>query len=301
MKLRFLNRELELDGRYLTTELRDANEFLTDRTALRKRMEEDGYLLIRGLHDREAVAAARHEILEKLHERGMLAPDHPIQEGFYNPGYQEPVSTSAMANRELIRSGAFQAVVAGTPVLEFFASFLGGPARSFDFHWLRTVGTGAESSIHYDAVFMNRGTRQLYSCWSPLGDLSLEMGPLVLCLGSHRFEEVKESYGRADVDRDLIAGHFSEDPVEIVDKFGGCWATTNFEMGDVVIFGMHTMHASLPNLSEKLRISVDSRYQLASDPIDERWVGTDPKGHYAWRKAEAEIEPLDVSRARWGV
>ena len=74
---------------------------------------------------------------------------------------------------------------------------------------------------------MNRGTKQLYTCWTPLGDLSLDMGPLVLCLGSHRFEQIKNTYGQADVDRDLIAGHFSEDPMEIVDKFGGQWATTH--------------------------------------------------------------------------
>jgi hypothetical protein len=28
-----------------------------------------------------------------------------------------------------------------------------------------------------------------------------------------------------------------------------------------------------------LRLSMDTRYQLASDPIDERWVGEGPIGH----------------------
>jgi hypothetical protein len=43
---------------------------------------------------------------------------------------------------------------------------------------------------------------------------------------------------------------------------------------------MFLVHASLDNRSEnRLRISSDSRYQRASEPIDERWVGINPPGH----------------------
>ena len=56
-------------------------------------------------------------------------------------------------------------------------------------------------------------------------------------------------------------------------KFGGHWATTTFSAGDLIIFNMFLMHASLVNTSNKIRITADTRYQLASEPIDERWVG----------------------------
>jgi len=42
---------------------------------------------------------------------------------------------------------------------------------------------------------------------------------------------------------------------------------------------MHMIHASLDNQTDRFRISSDSRYQLASEPIDERWVGKSPSGH----------------------
>ena len=74
-----------------------------------------------------------------------------------------------------------------------------------------------------------------------------------------------------------------------------------FPAGDLIIFNMFLMHASLVNTSDKIRITADTRYQLASEPIDERWVGEKPRGHYAWKKQDAKIEPLEESRQRWGV
>ena len=43
---------------------------------------------------------------------------------------------------------------------------------------------------------------------------------------------------------------------------------------------MFLVHASLDNRTPNLlRISSDARYQRASEPIDERWVGLNPPGH----------------------
>ncbi len=296
MKLPFLHQEVEV-----STDLRDSNDILDDPDALKERIAADGYLLIRELHDKAAVLTARRQILEKLAAKGMLAPGTALMDGIFNSAYPEPTSTGSMGNKALTQLPAFKAVVEGAPVMDFFKHFLGGEARSFDFKWLRTAGPGSGSPIHYDIVFMGRGTQALYSCWTPFGDVSLDMGPIVFCLGSNRFDKVRATYGQSDVDRDMIEGHFSDDPLEIVEKFGGHWATTAFSAGDVIIFSMFLMHASLVNTSNKIRITADTRYQLASEPIDERWVGEKPKGHYAWKQQDAEIESLEQSRQRWGV
>ena len=296
MKLPFLHQEIEVQ-----THLRESNDILDNTDALRERMATDGYLLIRELHDKEAVLTARRQILEKLAAKGMIASDAPLVDGIFNPDYPEPASTGSMGNKALTQTSAFKSVVEGKPVMDFFKRFLGGDARTFDFKWLRTAGPGSGSPIHYDIIFMGRGTQDLYSCWTPFGDVSLDMGPIVLCLGSNRFEKVRATYGQSDVDRDLIEGHFSDKPLEIVEKFGGHWATTTFSTGDVIIFSMFLMHASLVNTSNKIRITADTRYQLASEPIDERWIGEKPKGHYAWKQENAQVESLEASRKRWRV
>ena len=90
-----------------------------------------------------------------------------------------------------------------------------------------------------------------------------------------------------------------ENKFEMVDKFGGQWRTSEFKMGDVLIFGMYTMHASLNNMSPKFRISADTRYQRADEPVDERWVGENPPAHYAWN--EGVPVQMDEARTHWGV
>ena len=296
MKLPFLHQEVDV-----STDLRESNDILDKPSALQKRIAEDGYLLIRDLHDNDTVLSARRKILEKLAAKDMLASGTSLMAGVFNPNYSEPTTTGSMGNIELTQLPEFKAVVEGTPIMNFFKHFLGGEARTFDFKWLRTAGPGSGSPIHYDIVFMGRGTQNLYSCWTPFGDVSLDMGPIVLCIGSNRFDKVRETYGQSDVDRDLIQGHFSDNPLEVVEKFGGHWATTTFSAGDVIIFSMFLMHASLVNTSDKIRITADTRYQLASEAIDDRWIGEKPKGHYAWKQKDAEIEALEESRRRWGV
>jgi hypothetical protein len=119
-------------------------------------------------------------------------------------------------------------------------------------------------------------------------------------VGTHKAAAL-EKYWAADVDRDLVAGWLSKDPVEIVDRFGGRWSTTDFHAGDAVIFNMRILHASLANTSNRYRISADARYQLASEPFDERWIGAKPLGHYNFWKPGIALENVTVSRSRWGL
>jgi ectoine hydroxylase-related dioxygenase (phytanoyl-CoA dioxygenase family) len=117
--------------------------------------------------------------------------------------------------------------------------------------------------------------------------------------GSHRLESVKRTYGALDVDTYCVngeeaksiesgekqwedrfnGGKFSHDAVSLSKIFGLRWLTADFRAGDVLLFGMYLMHASCDNHTRSLRLSCDSRYQLASEPVDERWVGENPPGH----------------------
>ena len=111
---------------------------------------------------------------------------------------------------------------------------------------------------------------------------------------SHFLENIKNSYGRRDVDSyctnrktaNLYAsnqkwwdGSLSKNPVSLRKKYGGRWLSTEFQAGDILIFSMYTIHGSLDNHSRAIRLSSDSRYQLASEPVDERWIGSHPIGH----------------------
>jgi hypothetical protein len=300
LTLKMGKREMDLGGKYLGL-LRDSNDILGNVAALKERIASDGYLLIRGLHNKQKVLDARRQILEKIAAKGGIQTGTDVMDGFISEAGKKGGFFGGV--NDLTMSPAFQELVKAPEVMGFFDRFLGGPAATFDYKWLRAVGTGESTGAHYDIVYMGRGTQQLYTCWSPLGKVRFENGPLCINSGSHNlpgFEKLRRTYGKMDVDRDHVQGWFTNDPIEVVENFGGQWLTGEFEPGDVMVFGMYLLHGSIANTSNQYRLSCDTRYQLASEPMDERWVGEKPKAHYAWNTPGKNVT-MDEARKQWGV
>ena len=295
MKLMMGQDELELGSKYLST-LRDANDLIDDMDSIHRRMDEDGYLLIRGLQKTEKIKAARQVVLDNLKTNDQLDLDQPADIGVAAPGKKGRFLGGA---KQVTHTPEFLSVVESPEIMKFFEGFLDGPVLTYDYKWLRAVGPGDNTGAHYDVVYMGRGTKSLYTVWTPLGEVSYDMGPLVILVGSHQFDAVKETYGKMDVDRDHVTGHFTNEPIGMVNQYGGQWQTSEFHPGDVIIMGMYTMHGSLNNLTNRYRISTDTRYQLETEPVDERWIGKDPIAHYAW--TEGETVSMEEARKQWGV
>ena len=56
-----------------------------------------------------------------------------------------------------------------------------------------------------------------------------------------------------------------------IDKVPGDWVTTDYRLGDALIFHSLTVHKALPNQSpDRFRLSVDYRFSPASQPIVEK-------------------------------
>ena len=55
-------------------DMQDANDLLGNFEALRARLTGDGYLLIRGFHDKDLVRRVGLEVVEQIDRRGGLAP-----------------------------------------------------------------------------------------------------------------------------------------------------------------------------------------------------------------------------------
>ena len=288
-----LAKRLTAQGRELSEvgSLRESTSLVGNPEALRQRMAEDGYIFLRGFLNREDAQAARRDILQRVAAEGALDPDADLMDGVL--ATTERVGFDPSRTRG---SAAIQRLLFQGPMMAFFAEFLGDEVRGFDYVWLRSVSPGFGTKPHGDSVFMNRGTRNLYTAWTPLGEIDLELGGLIVLEGSHRLDEVRQSYGERDVDTFCEGdnagevyqlpegqpwhGQIDDDPVALQTRLGGRWLTATFEPGDLLVFGMGTLHASLDNsTANRLRLSTDTRYQLASESVDERWVGEEPIGH----------------------
>ncbi|MEM8954797.1 MAG: phytanoyl-CoA dioxygenase family protein [Verrucomicrobiota bacterium] len=262
-------------------ELRASNDLLGDATALLSRINEEGYLLFRGLIDREEVLAARREILLKYATVGEIdSINHPLMDAIQSEDTAiDKVNLRAFS--ESVRTGvAYENVVLNRRLMSFLADLLGEDVRAFDFRWPRFVRPGEGCGFHYDGPYMNRGTHKIFTTWIPLGDVKREEGGLILLENSHRSEVLLDGYAKRDADKDKISW-LGTDPVRLQKKLGGRWLGTDFEAGDVLCFGMHLLHGALDNRSAtgRCRLSSDTRYQRASEPFDDRWNGESPEAH----------------------
>jgi hypothetical protein len=269
--------------------LKQSSEFLHQPEVLRQRMQTDGYLYLPGLLNPALVWQARQEICDRLKTEDLLNPAYPAIAAVAKPGLAMQFRPDLVAH-----SPTLQPLLYAGPLMDFYQQFLGGAVRHFDYTWLRSVAPGLGTYPHCDIVYMGRGTYNLYTSWVPLGDIPWEMGGLMIWEKSHQIDCIRNRYGRMDVDSYVpgrkttalyASGHkawsgaLSKNPVSLRQRYGGRWLTNEFKAGDVLIFGMFTVHASLDNRSDQIRLSTDSRYQLATEPVDERWIGEQPIAH----------------------
>src|SRR5262249_52863920 len=156
------------------------------------------------------------------------------------------------------------------------------------------ISPGVGTPPHCDSVYMNRGSQKLLTAWTPIGDATFETGALMLLEGSTRNQRLRETYCKLDVDAYCMNktgpaskdawekrgnGALSRNPVKIQKSLGGRWLTEEFRAGDLLIFDIFTVHGSTDNHSKRIRLSSDTRYQPASEPADERWIGEAPPAH----------------------
>ena len=270
--------------------LRESTDVADDFEALRARFQEDGYLYLPGYLDREEVLGVRQTLTDRLAEQGLLHPDHPSFEGVAHPekrtAFKPDLARENDKLKKLIYSGR---------LIDFYTGFFGESIRHYDYTWLRAIGPGKGTNPHCDVVYMGRGTKQHMTCWIPYGDVSFELGGLMILEDSHKKSDRLKNYLERDVDEFcenrpdqvekakkeqwVFSGSLSHNPPVLRESLGGRWLTTEYRAGDILTFGMNLVHASLDNRTNRIRLSTDSRYQRASEAIDERWIGANPPGH----------------------
>ena len=254
----------------------DSSDISKDGAALRSRAERDGYLFLRNWVDGESVLAARRDIAAVLQDVGWIdaGTDPGETVTSHAPHVSgEPEFSPVYDRVQLLES--FHTLAHDEAIMEVVGHLLGGDVLLQPSNIARFIfPTNLEQTTpaHQDFVHI-QGTPDVWTAWLPLGDCPHFMGGLSVLTGSHNF-------GILPVSRALGAGglraHF--------EKIGGEWVSSPFENGDILFFHSHTVHRGLPNLSgNRLRLSVDYRYQRASDPVMDK-VLTPHQGRLSWEE-----------------
>jgi ectoine hydroxylase-related dioxygenase (phytanoyl-CoA dioxygenase family) len=108
---------------------------------------------------------------------------------------------------------------------------------------------------HQDHLYIG-GTRDTWTAWIPLGDCPAELGGLACVPGSHLWGLLPSRPAQG-------AGGRQVDVPE-----GAVWAEGEMACGDVLLLHSLCVHQGRNNTSaDRLRISVDYRYQPLSQPV----------------------------------
>lgn len=291
-------------------EFRVSNDAFQDPEELRRRMDAEGYLFFRSLQDADKLQTLRRDILAVCREGGWLKAGTDPAAGIAEPSRRctEGDLEYARVYHEIYKLQSFHRAGHWPEVLATMEKVIGGPVlphpQKIARLWFPQY-TEHTTPIHQDFVHF-QGTYETYTCWAPVGDCPRELGGLALLPGSHKINAVHDHHFS------LGAGSLAID----TERLKGQWVTTDYAIGDTLIFHSLTVHQALPNrTADRLRISLDNRYQGMDQPIAEHmllphlrthheltWdeVYRDWRSHelqYYWRDLDLEVLPKDES---WG-
>jgi ectoine hydroxylase-related dioxygenase (phytanoyl-CoA dioxygenase family) len=282
----------------------DSTPLLDDPDALRARFSDDGYVFVRGAVDPNVVRAVRERITTIIADAGWTDPERSMDAVVTGEGVCVEGEDPYFAVYDQIqRLEAFHAVPHQPSVHRLMRALLGetvfphplGIAR------LSFPANDAWATPAHQDYPNNQGTEDLYACWIPLGACPVELGGLSILSGSHRLGVLPLEFALGAGNRRAVL----DDRCDDLDWVGG-----DFELGDAVVFHSLTLHRSLPNQTDRMRLSVDYRFQRQGEPLTEGclephfgrlrwseiydgWERTDLQ--YYWQSLQFDVAPWDPS------
>jgi ectoine hydroxylase-related dioxygenase (phytanoyl-CoA dioxygenase family) len=230
--------------------LTDSTSILHDLSALKQRWDEDGVLFFRGVLDPELIARTEERFRQALADEELIDPavDKLVWTG-NAPRTRRPCDAlGTEVWHEFVRlpllndlmRALFDDEPVWIPIVGHRSSMPTGPIAS---------GADIFAGRHQDSYF-SRGMHYIV-CWMPIKDAAVDAGSFVVAPGAHKLGNLY-----ADDYKMRVDGVPNE-----------AWCSADFCAGDLLVFDFYTPHATLPNPSNQIRISLDVRAVAASSPI----------------------------------
>jgi hypothetical protein len=280
----------------------DSTDVVEDGAELSSRMETNGYLYVQNLLPAELLEELRLKFLKLARDGGWVKTDAPLDDAIadMNGFCVEPEPNYLEVYHEYYKLPEFHALQHHPALTGLLTRMAGVEIFPHPRLIARTIFPQREEFTtppHQDFVPI-QGTSDTYTAWFPLSDLPAKMGGLTICAGSHR-------HGVYNFQPALGAGG-----LEITDPLDGDWVSGEFKQGDVLFFHSLAVHQGRPNHSDRLRISVDARYQRVSDPVNPDSLEMHGKSitwqevyadwptndlQYYWKKLDLTFKDFDAS------
>jgi hypothetical protein len=285
-------------------DLHERSAALNDAPALREAMAHDGYLFFRDLLPIEDVLATRAAVLACCADGGWLRSGSDVAAGIADVrrATVEPEPSYNAVYFQVQRQRAFHALAYHPALQSTLAHITGAPLLTHPLKIARLMFPQNEAHTtraHHDYPFI-QGTPETFTAWIPLGDCPRALGGLEINPGTHRDN-------RYVYHPSLGAGAMSIQAEDLPPT----WLSADYRAGDVLLFHSRTVHRALPNRDpERLRLSVDYRYQNALQPVctvslqphmgeltwdDVYAAWGDDSLCYEWRRFDLQVTAYDRS------
>lgn len=248
--------------------LRESNEYLNDPARLDALLNDEGYLFFRNVLDRGEVLRVKQDMTRVLQAQGIV-----------KPGESEPVwsgqDLDALQDDALYALDSYPALCQGS-AKKIADQVFNGPSFVFKGPTLRyslPADAAHVTPAHQDYFFI-RANDQFRTLWIPLMDIDQQVGGLVVAGGSHK-GGLREHVERDDVFSYVLKGRKQKGVA--LEEIAPPWLTTDYHPGDLLVFHHLTLHWALPNTSDRVRLSIDTRAQPASTPRTFQMTRTIPE------------------------
>ena len=245
------------------------------------RFEEDGFLILR----HRVPAAALQALIDELSRRVDQGVREAVSEGLLDPS--QTFEEGSFANRLTLvsracadpgwiwerhfreqkpRSAGLFRLRAEPALLDVVESLIGPEILAHPQYAVRTKMPDQEITVipwHQDLAYLipeEAGQTLVVNLWIPLVDATVANGCMQLVRGSHRLGLLPHNH------RETTPGHKGSRGISPGDLPEGAVVDAEVAVGDVLLTTERLVHRSLPNTTDTVRWSVDSRYNQLGLP-----------------------------------
>ncbi|KIY01811.1 uncharacterized protein Z520_01949 [Fonsecaea multimorphosa CBS 102226] len=251
---------------------------------MRRRYEEDGYILIKGLIPREVVLDMREHYFTHMRSTGLIAPGSDPRDGLFDfssspeefnsigaPSYPDRTKLQAMAAAHC--TPEYLDFLQNPQMREFVRQFMGWGkevllARTLLRH---CVPHGISLAIHYDKIFLRGGNpaNDFLTASTNRGQLHRESPNTT---ARRTTQSIQQEHGP-----EWISGTDAQEFYEAEGRdFRAAkeWLTADYEAGDVIFHDPYIVHGTTLNEDKlnRIRLSTDLRFYQEGTSVDERWT-----------------------------
>lgn len=273
-------------------QLRISNDAITSPTELQRRIADEGYLFFKQLQNPDKLLDLRYQMMTAIQRAGWLIAGTDPMDAIADVSAQctEGDNQYSAGYGLAYKLEAFHRSAHWPEVTELIEKIMGKPimphpqkvARIWFPKYTEHTTPTHQDFVHFQGSFDN------LTLWAPVGDCPIELGGLAVIPGSHKVGRVLEHHFS------LGAGSLVVDETEH-DEVDPVWHSTDYDVGDTLIFPALTIHKALPNYTEdRLRLSLDNRYQAVGDTIAEHMLEPHGPSGLTWEEIYATWESDDL-------